>query len=219
MKKFIINYKAYSEGLDDGIRIAKIAKKIAKKTKVDIIVAPPLSMLKETSRIIRSMSQTMEAFEPGPFTGHITWYEVKNSGAIGTIINHSENRVSTEQIARVVDVCRRNGLTSVVCVKSVDEASNVAAFNPDFIAYEPPELIGGNVSVSTAEPAVVKQFCGLVRTKSRSLPLIGAGIKTSADVSKSTELGSEGILVASGAVKSGDPAKEIMELAKPLSGR
>ncbi len=217
MRSLIINYKAYAEGIDNGLEIAAIAKKMAKKTKVDIIVAPPLSLLPSTSRVVKSFSQSMGSLEPGPFTGHVTWYEIQKSGASGTLINHSENRINIEEISRTVNVCRRAGLLSVVCVRNMDEAAAIVGLNPDFIAYEPPELIGSNISVSTAKPETVREFCSFVRARSKSLPLVGAGIKTSADVAKSVELGSDGILVASGAIKADDLAKAIFDLARPLS--
>ncbi|MCL4406555.1 triose-phosphate isomerase [Candidatus Parvarchaeota archaeon] len=88
---------------------------------------------------------------------------------------------------------------------------------PTAIAYEPPELIGGDISVSSSKPEIVKEFCDIVKSGSASLPLIGAGIKTPEDVKKSVELGAEGILVASGVMKSKDFESEIEGLAAPLA--
>ena len=46
--------------------------------------------------------------------------------------------------------------------------------------------------------------------------MIGAGIKTNEDVKKSVELGSEGILVASGIMKAKEFRASILELTDPL---
>ncbi len=50
--------------------------------------------------------------------------------------------------------------------------------------------------------------------------LCGAGVTTAEDVSKALELGSEGVLVASGVVKSKDPRTVLQSMAiKMLSER
>lgn len=225
MKSFIINYKAYSEGIDHGLEIAKIANSIAKKFGVKIIVSPPFTMLKDLAKLGDAIAQGMDEIEPGAFTAHISWYEVKKSGAIGTLLNHSEERyayskngsIAYPELKKAVDLCRQNGLLSYVCVKTLEEAKEVLKISPSAIAYEPPELIGGNISVSEAQPKIVKEFADLVKTGQNIIPLIGAGIKTAGDVKKSVELGSEGILVGSGVIKSKDFTKVISDLAKPLS--
>ena len=46
--------------------------------------------------------------------------------------------------------------------------------------------------------------------------LCGAGVKNQKDVSKAISLGSEGILLASGVVKSTEPRKVLLDLIKGL---
>lgn len=225
MKSFIINYKAYAEAFDRQREIAEAAAEIAKETGVDIIASPPFSELKETTKIIKTLAQSMDDVEPGAFTGHVSWYEIKNSGAVGTLLNHSEKRYALSKggpieyslLKAAVELCKQNNLETYICVQNVDEAKEVLKLKPTAIAYEPPELIGGDISVSTSKPEIVKEFCDVVRSVPDVKPLIGAGIKTAEDVSKSVELGSEGILVASGVMKAKDPKSAILELAKPLS--
>ncbi len=225
MKTFIINYKAYEEAFTKEIEIARASAEISKKKGVDIIVSPPFTELRETSKIAKTIAQGIDEVEPGAFTAHITWYEVKSSGAVGTLLNHSEERYSYSkggaiaypELKKAIDLCKQNGLKTYVCVQSTDEAREIAKFEPTAIAYEPPELIGGDISVSSAKPEIVKEFCDIVKNGSKSLPLIGAGIKTSEDVKKSVELGSEGILVASGVMKAEDTKEVISELAEALN--
>ena len=94
MKTFIINYKAYEEAFTKEIEIARASAEISKKKGVDIIVSPPFTELRETSKIAKTIAQGIDEVEPGAFTAHITWYEVKSSGAVGTLLNHSEERYS-----------------------------------------------------------------------------------------------------------------------------
>ncbi len=224
MKSFIINYKTYTEGVDSGLDIAKAASDVAKKMGIDVIVAPPFTLLRETSKIVNTIAQSIDDADPGAFTAHISWYEIKKSGSIGTLLNHSEDRYTSKdgeidykRLGKVIDACKRNGLLTYVCVQNVSEAEKVLKLEPTAIAYEPPELIGGDISVSTAKPEIVKEFCEVVKKGSGVLPLIGAGIKTANDVKASIELGSEGILVASGVMMAKDFKTAILELASPMS--
>ena len=163
--------------------------------------------------------------DPGAFTAHITWFELKTAGVSGTLINHSEERyayskggeVAYDKLKDAINKCKSAGLETYVCVQNITEAENVAKMNPTAIAYEPPELIGGDISVSTSKPNVVKEFCDAVRKNSQSLALIGAGIKTKEDASKSVELGADGLLVASGIIKSSKYKEIIDELVDGLS--
>jgi len=46
--------------------------------------------------------------------------------------------------------------------------------------------------------------------------LCGAGVKTGKDVARAIELGTSGVLLASGVVLAKDPAKALLDLAKGL---
>lgn len=227
MRTFIINYKAYEEAFTKGVEIAKYSKQTEKKLKVNIIVAPPFTMLKDIKGVADTIAQGMDEVDPGAFTAHITWFELKNAGITGTLLNHSEKRYSRpengeidyDKLRKAIEKSKSAGLKTYVCVQNPEEARNVLEMQPTAIAYEPPELIGGNISVSSSKPEIVKEFCDIVKTGSKSMPLIGAGIKTPGDVEKSVELGAEGILVASGVMKSKDFASEIEDLALPLADK
>jgi triosephosphate isomerase len=85
------------------------------------------------------------------------------------------------------------------------------------IAVEPPELIGGDISVSTANPEIISDTVELVKKINPNiLVLCGAGVKNQTDVSKAISLGSEGILLASGVVKSKEPRKILLDLIQGL---
>ncbi|KAG2471815.1 MAG: Triosephosphate isomerase [Nitrosopumilales archaeon] len=108
-------------------------------------------------------------------------------------------------------------MTSVVCVKNVAEAKKYARFNPDYIAIEPPELIGSGKAVSKERPDLITKAVSAVKMAKNSTKLLcGAGIVSGEDVSKSIQLGSNGILVASGIVKAKNWMKIIEEFAKAM---
>jgi len=86
---------------------------------------------------------------------------------------------------------------------------------PDYIAIEPPELIGGEISVSKARPEVISDTVKLVKKANPDVGVLcGAGVQDGGDVRKAAELGSSGILVASAVVKSPEPGKVIEGLVK-----
>ena len=220
----LINYKAYKEAFTKGVDIANAAAEVSKETGVDVIVAPPFTMLKETKDLVKTIAQGVDEVDPGAFTAHITWFELKQSGVAGTLLNHSEERysyskggeIAYDKLQQAIEKCKAAGLETYVCVENLEEARKVAAMEPTAVAYEPPELIGGNISVTSAHPDIVKEFSDLIKENSSSLPLIGAGVKRAEDAKKSVELGAEGVLVASGIILANDFKAEIRNLASAM---
>ena len=108
-------------------------------------------------------------------------------------------------------------MISIVCVKDVAEVKKYLKINPDFIAIEPPELIGSGKAISTEKPDLIQKAASIVNdSKNKTKLLCGAGIVSGEDVAKSIELGSKGILVASGIIKAKNWNKIISEFAKAL---
>ena len=81
------------------------------------------------------------------------------------------------------------------------------------IAVEPPELIGGDLSVSKSEPLIVERAVKLI---GEDRTLVGAGIKDGEDVRIALDLGARGVLLASGVTKSDDPYATLLDLASGL---
>ena len=90
---------------------------------------------------------------------------------------------------------------------------------PDFVAVEPPELIGGDISVSKAQPELVKDSVEAVKAVSPDVKVLcGAGVKNGEDVKSALELGAKGVLLASGVVKAKDAEAVMRDLIKGLGG-
>ena len=77
------------------------------------------------------------------------------------------------------------------------------------------ELIGGDISVSTAQPEIIENAAKLIGSDKL---LVGAGVKTGEDVKLALKLGAKGVLLASGVTKAEDPKAVLMDLAKGLKG-
>jgi triosephosphate isomerase len=142
---------------------------------------------------------------------------VKKSKIDGSIINHSEHRITEKEIKSLVKRLKKLKLKTVICVKNVSEAKRYAKLNPTYIAIEPPELIGTGRAISTERPQLITNAVDAVRSAKNSTKLLcGAGIVSGDDVAHAKELGSKGILVASGIVKAKNWEKIIGEFSRAL---
>jgi triosephosphate isomerase len=93
-----------------------------------------------------------------------------------------------------------------------------AALKPDMIAVEPPELIGTGVPVSKAKPEVVSGTVEVVKQINPDVVVLcGAGITNGGDVAAALNLGTKGVLVASGIVKAKDPRKVLMDFSEAIA--
>ena len=217
---FIINCKNYEEIAGDKIvKFVKIVEKISKKYKLKIAVAPPQHLVGLVSKSsIPIISQHVDVSKIGSTTGFVVPELLKKSNVNGSLINHSEHRISSKEIELLVSKLRDLKMISILCVKDVAEVKKYAKLNPDYIAIEPPELIGSGKAVSKEKPDLIIKAVNAVKSaKNNTKLLCGAGIVSGEDVSKASELGSKGILVASGIIKAKSWTKMITEFAKALS--
>jgi len=216
----VINFKAFKEGTGkNALKIAKAAEKISNSLNVCIAISPNFLDLKEIAKksSIFVFAQHCDAIEEGAFTGHVTAYQVKDAGGKGIILNHSEKRMELDDIEDAIELAKKYGLTTITCANNVDVAKAIAVLNPDFIALEPPELIGGNISVSQARPEVIANLVKEVKKYNAKIKLlVGAGIRTKEDVKKAIELGTDGVILASVVVKAKNVSKAIGDLASGL---
>ena len=216
---FVINCKNYEEISGDKIiKFVKIAEKVSKKYKVKIAIAPPQHLIALVANSsIPILAQHIDDSKVGSTTGFVIPELLKKSKVSGSLINHSEHRISSKEIVKLVSKLKKLKMISVLCVKNVSEARKYAKLNPNYIAIEPPELIGSGKAVSKEKPGLIIKAADAVKSaKNNTKILCGAGIVSGEDVAKAVELGSKGILVASGIIKAKDWNKVITEFAKSM---
>jgi triosephosphate isomerase (TIM) len=214
----IINFKNYLEiAGPKSIELSKISEQVSNDMGVDIIIAPPQPSLSQVCATVKTpvISQHVDFSKPGSTTGFLVPEIVKSYGAVGSLINHSEHRIgSLDSIKELIGILENLQMVSIVCVRTPEEAGTIATFNPDFIAIEPPELIGSGKAVSKENPSIITESISAVTEKSDSSKVIcGAGIVDKADVESALKLGVKGILVASGIIKAKSWYEKIHELA------
>jgi triosephosphate isomerase len=214
----LVNFKTYLEGTGEkALRLAKDAEKVSEETDVCVALAPQYTDIAKLSATasLPIFAQHVDPINAGSFTGSVLPEAVKEAGAVGTLINHSERRMKLADIDAGINRTKELKLVSVVCTNNAGVSVSAAALKPDFIAIEPPELIGTGIPVSKAKPEIVTETVKLVRkVNTEVIILCGAGITRGDDVAAALRLGTKGVLVASGIVKAKDPYKMLLEFAQ-----
>lgn len=214
----IVNFKTYLEATGTkGVELARKAEKVSSETGISLGVAPQFADIAIVAEAvdIPVFAQHVDPLRPGGFTGHVLAKSVKEVGAVGTLVNHSERQLKLSDIDEIIKLTREEGLVSCVCANNPSISTAVATLKPDMIAVEPPELIGTGISVSKAKPEVITDTVKLVRqVNSKVTILCGAGISHGEDVAAALRLGTQGVLVASGIVKAKDSYAIMREFAE-----
>lgn len=202
-----VNFKTYKEGTgEEAVELAKICQEVENETSIKIV---PVVQAADISKIadlgIEVWSQAV--FAPG---------------ATGVLLNHSDYRLTIEAVGEEARRIKNLESRIMICTESIEEGKKIAKFKPDFLAYEPPELIGraspeampaarGDVSVSSAKPEIIRDFVLAIP----GIPLvIGAGIHSQQDIQVGLKLGAKGFLVSSAVVLARNPKEKLLELAE-----
>jgi len=216
----IVNLKTYEEGYGaDGFELCKIMEEISIEHNVNLAAAVSAIDLVDYADNLKIpiFAQHVDGVNYGSNTGSILPEAVRYSGAVGTLVNHAECQMSWKKIEKTINRCKELDLTTVLCTADIESSEKGSHLNPDMLAVEPPELIGGDISVSTAKPEIISDTVEVVKKINSNISVLcGAGVKNQEDVSKAISLGSEGILLASGVVKSTEPRKVLLDLIKGL---
>jgi triosephosphate isomerase len=216
----VLNFKTYDESTGDkAVALAKLCDTVAKETGASIIVAPQYT---DIYRIVREVkipvyAQGVEDVKYGGYTGSVLSEAVKAAGASGSLLNHSEKRLKLAEIEACIGKLRSLGMVSIVCTNNINTTMAAAALGPDYVAVEPPELIGSGVSVADSKPEVISGSVEAVKKINPKVKVLcGAGISKGHDVKKALELGTEGVLLASGVIKAKDQKAVLMDLVAGL---
>ncbi|MEK6899937.1 MAG: triose-phosphate isomerase, partial [Nanoarchaeota archaeon] len=211
----VLNFKTYSESSgSNALRLAKHIEKVSSK-RYEIVVAPSLLTMKEIAEktSLNVYSQHADNTGLGAHTGSIPVEELKLIKVKGTLLNHSERKMPFEALSETVKLCRKYSLKTIICASSLSELAKIAKLQPDHLAYEPPELIGGNISVTNAHPEVLLKASKLLKKISpKTMLLCGAGVHSKEDLHKALELGAKGVLIAHAVVKAKNPERFLKKM-------
>ena len=214
----VVNFKTYESA--HGIaaeELALIMEQIETDARmIAVVSAFDLSAVVSAAPNLEIWTQHLDPINFGSNTGWLHPETAIQRGAKGTLINHAEHKVSIEHIAMLLDSVPE-GFTVCACAADIDEARALSALQPDYVAVEPPELIGGEISVTTADPEIVSGTARAIREISEDVGILcGAGVKNGQDVLKAIELGTSGVLLASGVTKVKDAVAALNDLVSEL---
>ena len=209
----LINFKTYEQSSGaNAVTLANHAFELSKEFGIPMVVCPNLVDMKDISRIYGggTWAQHCDLDERGRATGWLPPELLKETGVTGVVLNHSEHKLPFDRLEKIVVRVRALELKVLIFADSLEESINVSALTPDWIGYEPPELVGStDTSVSKAKPEVIEK---VVRAIPNIPILVGAGVKNQEDVRVSLRLGARGIGVASGVVLASDQKEAIRDL-------
>ena len=212
----VLNMKAYEESMGErGIELAEICEEVAIEKGISIVICPQQVELALIASLVNipCFAQHVDAVEPGSHTGFVTQEAIKEAGAAGSLVNHSEHRLKIAEIDFIIKKAVNLNLLTIVCTNNIAVSKAVAELKPYAIAVEPPELIGTGRAVSKVDPAIVEDTVKEVkRVDEGSVVLCGAGVTNGEDVRAAIELGADGVLLASGVVKAKDPRAALLDL-------
>jgi triosephosphate isomerase len=197
------------------VELSEIAKDISNSNNVQIMIAPPQNSLFYLSQFVKLplICQHIDYEKIGATTGFIIPELAISYGASGSLINHSEHSIEYEVIQNLVERLRQLNMTSIVCASSSQEVGKFARLHPDMIAIEPPELIGTGKAVSKFNTSIITESVKEAGRYSENIKVIcGAGIVDKTDIKSAINLGSQGILLASGLIKSDAWKDKLIEL-------
>jgi len=211
-----VNYKTYAESTgENALKLTRILEEASKSFGIIVI---PVPQAVDLAKVVNSTSLPVwtQHVDPIQYSAHTGWVlpeDVVAAGAKGTFLNHSEHKfLNFEELKQAVVRAKEVGLKTLVFAKDIQELRTILELRPDYVAYEPPELIGSKEkSVASEKSEIISQAFEIC--KNYGIPLIvGAGVHQKEDVVKSLELGAVGVAVATDIVKALDPKKEIEDL-------
>ena len=214
----VVNFKTYQTAQGaSSVKLAELMRDV--ETGAKLVAAVSAFDLSEVVFAAPNLEVWCQHLDPIGFGSNTGWLNPSTAierGASGTLINHAEHKVSLEHVAMLIEQVP-DGFSICACAADIEEAEALASLGPTFVAVEPPELIGGEISVTNADPQIVSGTSEAVRKISEEVGVLcGAGVKTGEDVRVAISLGSSGVLLASGITKSEDPGLSLKDLVSQI---
>jgi triosephosphate isomerase len=212
---FEIGLKGYCWGAD-AVRLAVEADRLAIELGVSIVFGPQAvdipAVAAATSRIL-VFAQHMDPMPPGRGVGSVLAEALRDAGAVGTLLNHSERPMALGDMRRAIERARETGLFTLVFADSPAEAAALAHLGPDIVLAEPPELIATGVSAGNVMAGFVADTVTAVKAVDPGiLVMSGAGVNGPEDVRRMIGLGLDGTGSSSGILKAADPVAVMREM-------
>jgi triosephosphate isomerase len=208
-----LSLKTYKEATGQAvINLLSSVKKVSQETGIPIIsIAQPTDIYRIKNELdIEVWAQHIDPIDPGKNTGWISPYSVKQAGATGIIINHSEHKLKEEVIIATIKKARQYDLKILLIGQTVEMVTRFDSYEIDYLSFEKEDLIASPISMIDQQEEVIKDLVKIIKH-----PLIiGAGINDGEDTKKTKAVGAVGVLMATYFVTAPDPEQKLRELAQ-----
>jgi len=204
----VINFKNYKTGKN----VLELAKKIEKHLPSAIAAVPPMYLgLVSFHTKLRAFAQHIDSKDGKRSTGFILPESVKKAGAKGSLLNHSEHKISIKEMKKTIKNCNKLNLKIIACSSNLPLVKKIKKLKPLAIAFEDPKLIATGKSITKYNPDSIRKFVSLLKN-TKIIPLCGAGINSAEDYHEALKLGCRGVLISSAIANSKNPEKFLKKL-------
>ncbi|NLC45169.1 MAG: triose-phosphate isomerase [Clostridiales bacterium] len=211
---FEIGTKNYIWG-DKVLEYARAADAAAEKYDIDVLFITPaveIRRVAENTKNLTILAPYMDTLRPGRGMADILPEALKDAGAQGVVVNHSEKPMSLPAIKATIDRAKELDMLVFACADTIAEAKAIAQLNPDIINPEPSELIGGEGS-GVSDMSYVKESIKVIKEINPNIMVEqAAGITNGQQVYDFIMAGSEAAGAASGIMNAEDPITMIDEM-------
>jgi triosephosphate isomerase len=211
---FELGPKAYLYG-QALLKLARHADRLSAKYGVRIIVTPQyvdIPMLAQATQNLLVFAQHVDPLEPGRGNGSVLPEAVREAGAVGTMLNHAERKLTLEQIERTIRRADEAGLASMVCADNPQQAVEIARMGPNIILAEAPRLIEAGKREEQDQKAIreVNQMVWQVNPDIQVLH--GGGMSSGQDAYNIVKWGARATGSTSGVILADDPFQRLEEM-------
>jgi triosephosphate isomerase len=217
---FVVNFKSYVWGRE-ALKLARKMEEIAQESSVYLCAIPQIVdislIAKETK--VPVFSPHLDSLIPGRGTGRVLPEAVKEAGAVGALLNHSEYNLPLDVISKTMKRAREVGLISMVASNSPQEAEAIAVLGPEVIISEPSSRIGTLRSVGRDKEFVLQLIKRVKNVNPKIIVLCGAGVSSRKDVEALVELGVEGTGASRAIFEAEAPARILAEMVEGLESK
>lgn len=128
----IANWKMNPDSSGRAVLLArKIERGVARVRNVDVVVAPPFPFLYGVGRVLKKAklgAQNVFWADIGPYTGEVSWHQLKHMGVQYVIVGHSERRIhlgeTDDMVNKKVRSILEHDLGVVLCVGERERVGN-----------------------------------------------------------------------------------------------
>jgi triosephosphate isomerase len=180
---------------------------------IDVLFIAPyteIRRIREACPRLIILAPYMDLLRPGRGMADILPEALKEAGAQGVLINHSERPMTLTGIRKTIERANELDMLSFVCADTTNEARAVAQFHPDIINPEPTDLIGSGQASDMNY--VMSAITAVKEIDPKILVEQAAGITNAQQIYDFIMAGSDAAGSASGILKSPDPLGLLYEM-------